>query len=139
MLGSKKGIRDINRGMSDISSGVADMKIATAKTPERAPELMEIQRDRAAELALKHQSKAKGFFTGPAELRAAKAAEAKANSYQRKIDKLIKKRPELAPQEPAAPGATPADRLEALRRFHDQGILSDAEYEQKRSRLVEDL
>lgn len=141
MLGSKKGIRDINRGMSDISSGVADMKIASAKTPERALELMEVQRDRAAELALKHQAKAKGIFTGPAELRAAKAAEAKANSYQRKIDKLLKKHPDLVPREPAqAHDSLPVSiRLQELKNLHEQGFITDDEYQSQRESIIADV
>lgn len=145
MLGSKKGIRDINRGMSDISSGIADMKIASAKTPERALELMEEQRDRAAELALKHQAKAKGIFTGPAELRAAKAADAKANSYQRKIDKLIKKNPHLqAAIDTKTPefhsgGVSVESRLAELDSLLSRGIITVGEHEDKRAAIIADL
>lgn len=141
MLGSKKGIRDINRGVSDMSNGVAEMKIAAAKTPERALELMEQQRDRAYDQSLKHQAKAKGMFTGPAELRAAKAAEGQANQWQRRIDKLIKKNPHLKPVEnaPASTDDRPAstgDRLAKLKDLLDQGHISEKEYAAQRETII---
>lgn len=137
MLGRKKGLRDISRGMEDISKGMSDMKIARAKTPEDALRLMEEQRDRHLGQAASHQAKAKGIFNGPAELRAAKASEAKANQYQRRIDKLLQKHPQLAP----APAATlvTSERIVELRKLYDQGLISEDEYERKRVQLLEDL
>lgn len=143
MLGGKKGLRDMSRGFEDISKAKADMKIARAKTPEEALGLMEAQRDRHLELAAKHQSKARGIFTGPAELRAAKASEANANQCQRKIDKLTKKNPHLQKDavQPVDQQVEPsvAQKLEDLKRLYDQGIVSAEEYEQKRVQLLEQL
>lgn len=136
MFGSKKGLRDISRGASDISDGIAAMKIAGAD-PARALDLMEAQRDRAADQALKHQSKAKGIFNGPAELRAAKAAEATANQWQRKIDKHLRKHPSLAAQ--PAQHADLTVRLADLQRLLDADLITQDEYDTKRATILDQI
>lgn len=134
MLGSKKGARDIQRGVSDIKDGTAELRLARAKTPEAKIEILQEMRDRHLVQAAHFQSKARGVFNGPAQLRAAKASEAEAAKCERRIAKIRKKH-----DIPEVPEGSVADRLLDLHRLHEAGAITQDEYEKKRAGLAGQL
>ncbi len=88
MLGRKKGMRDINRGVEDIRASWSQMKAATAKTPDAQIAILEKQHDRHIAEARKNRAKAKGLFNGPARLRMAERSEGLAAQVRAEIDQI---------------------------------------------------
>lgn len=193
MLGSRKGLRDINKGVNDMRSGTRAIKMAGA-SPAKKVALLTEERDARLKEARNARSKAYGFgakrFVEQAE-----RAEHEAEKAQKQIDQIMTSNPDVQPERSrgrwerisewtdadvetkrlykegaitkdqmkeqlkqnkldskkktvavdAAP--TPVElasndagaRLQELKSLHEQGLVSDDEYEQKRASIVEDL
>lgn len=138
MLGSKKGLRDISRGVNDTRSGMRQMKIAFAP-PERKAQLLTEERDMRLSEAEKARSKAVGWGAKKF-IQVAERAEHEARKAQKELDKVWTENPELRP-EPVVTStpSSPAARLQELDRLRDQGLISQAEFDQKRQSILEGL
>lgn len=95
MLGSRKGLRDINKGINDMRSGARQIKLAGSPPEKQIPLLLE-ERDARLKEAEGARSKAYGFgakrFVEQAE-----RAEHEAAKAQKQIDKLMAENPGVRP------------------------------------------
>jgi len=125
MLGSRKGLRDINKGINDMRSGARQIKLAGSPPEKQIPLLIE-ERDARLKESEGARSKAYGFgakrFVEQAE-----RAEHEAAKAQKQIDKLVAENPHVQPVRKR----TFMEYTEALnkadaesKRRHKEGVIS---------------
>lgn len=192
MLGSRKGLRDINKGVNDIRSASREVKMAGA-SPDKKVGLLTEQRDARLKESEKARSKAYGFGA-KRFIEQAERADREAEKAQRQIDAIMAANPNIQPvrsrgftermddlsqadaktkrlykegaitkdqmkeqlkqnqtyskqktvpvdaePEVAAARSSVGARLQELKQLHQQGLLTDEEFELKRVKLVEEL
>ncbi|PRZ18985.1 putative oligomerization/nucleic acid binding protein [Nesterenkonia sandarakina] len=138
MLGSRKGMRDITRGVNDSRSGFRQIKIAFA-APERRVELLTQERDARLSEASKAHSKAIGWGAKKF-IQVAERAEHEAGKAQAQLEDVWRSNPELRPAgEQGAVGVGAAGRMAELSELHSRGLISEEEFEHKRRAILEGL
>lgn len=96
MLGSRKGLRDTNKGVNDMRSGSRAIKMAGAP-PGKKIALLNEERDARLKEAQNARSKAYGFGA-KRFIEQAERAEHEAEKAQREIDQIVATTPSAQPQ-----------------------------------------